>query len=210
MTDAQLLDYFRNFNGNGCGRFTAEQLDRLIKPVEVPKSKWWARIAAGLLIAMGITKEADAQRKGESIPVIQIIPVVNQSPDSLVDESLAINGYEIHGTVVDQHGEPVFYPEVVLYEQGIVLKKTLTDIDGNYSFVVSKPGKYDIEVTYHGNKKTIVGINAQKRRTKVPVALPEDHIQITVGLYIKANGRPAREEPGQKTHRAGDNLPPGY
>jgi hypothetical protein len=62
MTDAQLLAYFQKpAGGAACGRFTTEQLERVIKAIEVPRSTWWARVAAGLLLALGLSKNADGQ-----------------------------------------------------------------------------------------------------------------------------------------------------
>lgn len=60
MTDAALLAYVQE-HGLGCGRFRADQLDRLITEPMIPAKKWWIRMAASLGLLFSLAKEAGAQ-----------------------------------------------------------------------------------------------------------------------------------------------------
>lgn len=60
MTDAMLLAYVQE-HGLSCGRFRADQLDRLIAEPAIPPKRWWIRMAASLGLLCSLTKEAGAQ-----------------------------------------------------------------------------------------------------------------------------------------------------
>jgi hypothetical protein len=208
MTDAQLLDYFRKFNGYACGQFETEQLNRLIQAKEVPTSTWWARLAAGLLIAFGFSKEAHAQKIDERAPVQQQVehPTIERraGEDSTLD-------FEIGGTLVDKRGVPIVHALVEVSEQGIIKGRAFTDFDGNYSITSLERGRYDLRFSYAGEELLVPNVEVQKPKTKVCGALNTNSTMMRGAVIISKDlSRWPLEPAGQKTHRAGDNLPPGY
>jgi len=54
------------------------------------------------------------------------------------------------GKVIDDNGEPVFFGNVALYKQGVLIRGGETDLDGNYSIGNLDPGTYDVEFSYTG------------------------------------------------------------
>jgi len=54
------------------------------------------------------------------------------------------------GKVVDDTGEPVFFGNVALYKQGVLIRGGETDLDGNYVIGNLDPGTYDVEFSYTG------------------------------------------------------------
>lgn len=57
----------------------------------------------------------------------------------------------LYGQVTDQEsGEPILFGSVVLYQNGVLVTGTETDIDGNYNFNNIDPGTYDVEAAYVG------------------------------------------------------------
>ena len=57
----------------------------------------------------------------------------------------------LYGQVTDQEaGEPILFGSVVLYQNGVLVTGTETDLDGNYHFNNIDPGTYDVEAAYVG------------------------------------------------------------
>src|SRR5690606_35987847 len=164
MTDAQLLDFFREFNGAACGRFRKEQLERVIHAVEIPRSTWWARVAAGVLLALGLSKDADAQAERKA-PVEQHSIEEKGTADSTTTAHSG-KGFEIYGTLKDERGEPIVAAIVEISNQGTVTGRALTDFDGNYSATTLKGGNYDVKFSYLGKERIIKGVNTKKQKTK--------------------------------------------
>ncbi len=54
------------------------------------------------------------------------------------------------GKVIDDNGEPVFFGNVALFKQGVLIRGGETDLDGNYVIGNLDPGTYDVEFSYTG------------------------------------------------------------
>lgn len=54
------------------------------------------------------------------------------------------------GKVIDDNGEPVFFGNVALYKQGVLIRGGETDLDGKYVIGNLDPGTYDVEFSYTG------------------------------------------------------------
>ena len=54
------------------------------------------------------------------------------------------------GKVIDDNGEAVLFGNVALYKQGVLIRGTDTDIEGNYFLGNLDPGTYNVEFTYTG------------------------------------------------------------
>ena len=48
--DEEILNFFKNYNGSACGRFTNEQLNRPIEIIELKPASSFLKYAAGLLL----------------------------------------------------------------------------------------------------------------------------------------------------------------
>lgn len=186
MTDAQLLDYFREFNGAACGRFREEQLERVIQAVSLPRSSWWAKVAAGILLAVGLSKDADAQNN-RNTPAEQHIPSAKQREEAAKKENSA-NGFEIFGTLKDEKGNPIINARVEASEGNVVKGRALTDFDGNYSIKPLESGEYDVRFLYDRYHDTVivenVGIAAS---TKICQVLRRNDVPIN-STVIKTGG----------------------
>ncbi len=95
----------------------------------------------------------------------------------------------ITGKMTDaKTGEAIAFGTVALYQKGVLIKGTESDIDGNYHFLEVKPGTYDIEASLIGyaNQK-IVGLVIKPGRThKVDFQLSDDAILLDVGVQVKS------------------------
>ncbi len=58
----------------------------------------------------------------------------------------------IYGTVKDTTGEPLIGATLKILKNGVVVKGTITDFNGNYRIQI-EPGEYDLEVNYAGFQK---------------------------------------------------------
>jgi len=168
MTDSQLLEHFRTAKSSACGRFRTEQLNRVIQAVAVPKSKWWARIAAGLLLALGLSKNSEGQRRSDSVKTV--MQPRELSPQHLEDElhKGQFLATRIKGVVSDVKGNPVVNAEVILYLQGQrePLAQILTDFDGKYDMRIIEGCRaesiYDLLFRSSGVEKMYTDIPASQ------------------------------------------------
>ena len=205
MTDAQLLDYFRKNNG-GCGRFTSEQLDRVIKEVVVPRSNWWARVAAGILVLLGLGKNAEAQNQSAKPDTEQYASVGNEQKQIVVTDSVQPG---IYGTLFDGKGLPLINAYVEVSKEGTVFGRDVTDIDGSYCIKPLEAGVYTVKFSFQNRSQIVNDVVVSRERVKVCATIQEIGFQMTVGI-ISVGPRSSRElpePPGQHTFRDGDNLP---
>ncbi len=62
-TDEAILDFFKNYNGSTCGRFSEEQLNRPLITYELKPASKFLKYAAGLLLPGLFLSKASAQKK---------------------------------------------------------------------------------------------------------------------------------------------------
>lgn len=62
-TDDSIIDFFQNYNGNACGRFTDDQLNRPLSKIELKPASDFLKYAAGLLLPGLMLSKANAQKK---------------------------------------------------------------------------------------------------------------------------------------------------
>ena len=99
----------------------------------------------------------------------------------------------ISGKVTDQHtGENVIFAMVILYKDSLVVTGTETDLDGNYSFSLSEPGPYLIEVISIGYQpKKVKEINAKEGQiNKVDIVLSQSTEVYLEEIVVIAHKRP--------------------
>jgi len=66
------------------------------------------------------------------------------------------------------------FANVILLQKGIQKVGTTTDLDGNYSFVITEPGKYDVDVVYVGYPNSrITGILVKEGTIPLDIAMEE-------------------------------------
>jgi hypothetical protein len=110
MTDRQVLEYFKNYTGSTCGRFSNDQLDRTIAEQQQQRS-WWKYALNILVPAMLVSAKGAAQGsvkvvKPETVCAPQVkktmtLGFVARTVDSKKSDPL------ISGTVKDENGAPV-------------------------------------------------------------------------------------------------------
>lgn len=214
MTDAQLLDYFNKYQGKVCGRLHADQAGRLIVPVQVQPSRWWARVAAGLLLALGLSKATNGQTKQgyNKIEVAPepIKPVVEDAnrPEASGDT------LEVYGTLKDEKGNPITNATVIIYLDKRSCGSTITDFDGHYSLRVAKNNliQYDVKFAFQGNDITIMGVLGGQEKIQVNATLVTTNERIRMVGCIRTFRRPIinLEQPAGMSEKTGvmiDNAP---
>ncbi|MBX9784039.1 MAG: carboxypeptidase-like regulatory domain-containing protein [Chitinophagaceae bacterium] len=72
--DEEILNFFKNYNGSACGRFTKEQLNRPIEIIELKPASSFLKYAAGLLLPglMIGSKVSGQQKKDVKKSVIKV------------------------------------------------------------------------------------------------------------------------------------------
>jgi hypothetical protein len=76
-TDDTIIDFFSNYTGNACGRFTDEQLNRPISKIELKSASNFLKYAAGLLLPFSFFSSKgtsqQVQKKGKELDEIIVI-----------------------------------------------------------------------------------------------------------------------------------------
>lgn len=93
----------------------------------------------------------------------------------------------ITGKMTDaKTGEAIAFGTVALYQKGVLIKGTESDIDGNYNFPEVNPGTYDIEASLLGyaNQKIVDLVIKPGRTHKVDFQLSDDAILLDVGVQV--------------------------
>jgi Ca-activated chloride channel family protein len=68
-----------------------------------------------------------------------------------ISSSIGISQTSLEGHVVDAiSGEDILFGTVGLFKNGVLIRGTETDLDGNYFFSAIDPGTYDVEASYIG------------------------------------------------------------
>ncbi|MWB93193.1 OmpA family protein [Flavobacterium sp. GA093] len=92
---------------------------------------------------------------------------------------------ELSGQITDfQSGLKLTGAKVILYDQNLVVQKTVTtDIDGNYSFSVECGKTYFIrtETTAYNTKETNILISFQAGKSNLPIALEKTNFSVKIG-----------------------------
>ncbi len=212
MTDAQLLDYFKK-NAVSCGRLNSGQLERAIRTVEISKSNWWTKVAASILLAMGLSKTVAAQSKNKE-PLEQKVSDKSIDNKVVVSEHLESDSTTLIGKVTNEHREPLINARVRLYKDSVLKAETVTDFDGNYMIRAVQVGNYELRFNYLDAHLTIINVEIKQAGIRLTV---DARLLISKTKFCQEPimGRlesafPWFEPPGQKTFESGKNLPNGW
>jgi hypothetical protein len=85
-------------------------------------------------------------------------------------------GTRLEGTAKDEaSGEPIVGATVVLYQNGVLVKGAMTDLEGYYSFEAIAQGVYEIEFRVIGFETLRIQVN-HKRDNRLDVKLDADYV----------------------------------
>jgi len=82
----------------------------------------------------------------------------------------------IQGKIFDEKtNEGLPFANVILLQKGIQKAGTTTDLDGNYSFMITEPGEYDVEAVYIGySNSRITGILVENEVIPLNISMNTD------------------------------------
>jgi hypothetical protein len=153
MTDQEILAAFTRHSP--CGRFRADQLERVIAAPATPAGMHWLpRWALSLLLLAGAASEGKSQGlKKDSVQVEQAVPQSDLDFATLQEET------NIFGTVKDAQLGELINAQVVLYAGDHQIARALTDYDGRYKLTFSPPpdSALRLEISYQSQAETIHG-----------------------------------------------------
>jgi hypothetical protein len=196
-SNEEILLAIENSSGSFCGRI---QHHRTEVTLPIHRTSFLTRFALSLLLAFGgILFSVDA-KAGSFLRTWKLEMKRDSINDTTTDTVM------IKGTVTDEATkEPIPFVYATLLYKGNVVYKTVTDIDGNFKFIVPRNmyDKVDIEVNSLGYTKVItkeIDLSKKKNR-KVEVNMKVTLCEQIMGLIVIDIFEPL---PGQH-----DNAPSG-
>ncbi|HEX4958360.1 MAG TPA: carboxypeptidase-like regulatory domain-containing protein [Lacibacter sp.] len=183
-TDEDIIEFFKNYNGSTCGRFSDEQLNRPLTTYEIKSASRFLKYAAGLILPFTFFSLKSNAQKGKvavtgdttvTIPKLKTMPGSNSSSNPelngkriVISGAVSISGYKkslkdfifITGKVLDsEDGSPIAGATV-----SINMKQTvITSEDGSFVLQISKSQKQEILIiTSIGYQKTELDISNKK------------------------------------------------
>ena len=173
MSDAEILNYFKNRQGKSCGYFHPSQL-KAYPEISSPKKSWGAKfMGAGLL---GLTlfaslPYAQGQSKTSAeVTSMAISPYLDESDESR-KKAQTQDGQLFEGVVINEEGEPI--------EGAAVLVKGTTD--GMYTNAKGEFKFYDL---MPGDVLVATYVGYQRVEYKIP-KLDPDKLDIEMSVKLE-------------------------
>lgn len=141
MNDRQVFDYFKNYQGNTCGQFSNDQLDReLTKPKTHSIGRWkyfWQILLPALFTFQKL--EAQPKLRGKVATTIvctpdTIKPATIRMGMVAVPQQVRKTNYQIAGKLLNDQKEPVPYATVTSSDG----KYAVADSTGQFKIVLSE------------------------------------------------------------------------
>ena len=179
MSDAEIIRYFADFQGDTCGRLTEKQLNSVIaEPLILKPNYRWAYALSALLLPT----IAASQTGKNSVPTEIRDPSVSEAKS--VENDLPIE-VKIKGIVKDIRGEALIGAPIRLKGTEI---GTLTDLEGLFQLEFSSKeitsDTFEIEITYIGYDTASVKINRNRIQEELKIILKEAPLEsVTIVGY---------------------------
>ncbi|HYE55091.1 MAG TPA: carboxypeptidase-like regulatory domain-containing protein [Chitinophagaceae bacterium] len=164
MTDRQIIEYFANYNGSTCGRFSNDQLDRNIAAGVQKPRHWFKYMLNAMIPALLIANKSYSQ--GE--------PIIKKDTTVCTDkgQSLKVGRVAmptplktiVTGKVTDRGGNP--FPGASVVIKGST-RGTTTDAAGNFRLTVNAEAPVTLTVSAVGVMQQEVVVDHLKPDTKV-------------------------------------------
>ena len=187
-TDDSIIDFFKNYNGTACGRFTDDQLNRPLSKIELKPASNFLKYAAGLLLPFTFFASKLNAQKGEvaivgdttmTIPNLKTMPgKINSSSNCEMNNTKIVIGGAVSaasmkkamkdivfitGRVLDSDdGTPVASATITLGENKL---RVITNAEGYFIIQKSKQQKEEsITITSVGYQKTELDVSNKKTK----------------------------------------------
>ena len=147
MSDEQIVDYFKKYKGNTCGRFYADQINRTYTIPSRPLP-WLKYLFTVTLPAIFLNLTSEAQKLTRQIHQIEV-PV----PGSKKDKDVTA-GREISGTVINELGQPVPYATVMIANSN---QGTATDSAGRFTLKINSAVK-ELQISSVGHEMKFIPV----------------------------------------------------
>lgn len=141
MSDEQIVDYFKHYKGNTCGRFYADQINRTYTVPSRPLP-WLRYLFTVTLPAIFLNLTSEAQKRTRQIQQIEV-----PAPGSKKGTDVS-PGREIRGTVINELGQPVPYATVMIANSN---HGTATDSAGRFTLKINSAVK-ELQITSVGHE----------------------------------------------------------
>ncbi len=119
MSDRQVFDYFKNYQGNTCGQFSTDQLNREVTKPKTSGIGRWKYFWQILLPAFFAFQKLDAQPKQRGkVAATSVCKPVNEKPVTIrmgmvaMPQQVQKPEYEIDGRIMNDKKEPVPFATV--------------------------------------------------------------------------------------------------
>jgi len=179
MTDYELIQYFKNLNGNTCGRFLDEQLNKKYNFESTRRPNWLRYFFHILLPTFLITAKGYAQTVGKIKPQVSTSLIKKNEEKMRIMGKLAPSFFldEIRGKVSNERGE-------VLEGASIFIKGTeegfATDHNGQFTLSTKHDFPLTLSVSYVGYETLELTVDVQEAKLPIKISLKEKTMEEVV------------------------------
>ncbi|WP_338790609.1 carboxypeptidase-like regulatory domain-containing protein [Bernardetia sp. MNP-M8] len=133
MSDSEIVNHFKNYKGNTCGRFYDTQLNTNLVSLKPQKSSFWSRLIAASFTLFFFSSQSYSQNTNLKTEVIES----NQSDKNEDDfkETSTNDYFQIKGRVIDASKNSISDALVSIHGTN---HSTITDKHGNFKFNITK------------------------------------------------------------------------
>jgi len=189
MTDYELIQYFKNLQGNTCGRFTENQLNTKYALESKRRLKWFKYFLHILIPPLLISARSYAQGMVKKNVTNCATPIVKKEKMRVTmgKPSFIQPSNEITGIVTNESGEVLAGASIFIKgtEEGIA-----TDDKGNFILSTRHDVPLTLSVSYVGHEALELSIDSKEAKYPIKIFLKEKIMeQVVVTGYGFIKGR---------------------
>ncbi len=133
MSDSEIVNHFKNYKGNTCGRFYETQLNTNLVSLKPQKYFFWSKLIAASFTLFFFSQQSYSQNANLKTEVIES----NQSDknEDNLNETSTNDYFKIKGKIIDSSKNSI--SDALVSING-TSHSILTDTNGNFEFSIAK------------------------------------------------------------------------
>jgi CarboxypepD_reg-like domain len=186
MTDYEIIQFFKNTNGNTCGRFYDDQLNKKYEIESKKRLKWFKYFISIMFPALIFANKSYSQGMVKKKPATCTSPTKRVSTERVILGDIGATIFlepvnSVNGKVINENGEAVAGASIMIKgtKEGIA-----ADMDGEFLFSTKQNLPLKLLVTSVGYEEREVTINGKDDKLPVIIEMKQKVMEeVVITLY---------------------------